>query len=143
MEGAFRPQKRKRIYDQEEEQLERDCELYNVPYDPPNDNEGDEARRMRLRAFVLGEKELKLECSRAGVKYVHYTDGEDTECRRRKLRECIGNRERLQSTGFQALEAELMWRCHVNKVQYEVPQWDESTAYTLVCRIRLAGVIKE
>ena len=135
--------KKKRIYDQEEQQLERDCGLYWCPYDPPNDNEDDEARRKRLRVFFLDEKELYVKCSQAGVEYVHYTHGEDTEGRRRKLRECISNRERIESIGFQALEAKLMWSCHLNKVQYEVPQKDESAAYTVVRRSWLAGVIKE
>ena len=134
---------KKRIYDQEEQQLERDCDLYRFPYNPPNDNEDDKARRKRLRAFFLDEKELHIKCSQTGVEYVYYTHGEDTEGRRRKLRECISNRERIESIGFVALEAKLMWSCHLNKVQYEVPQKDESTAYTVVRRSRLAGVIRE
>ena len=62
--GALRPQKKKRNYDQEEKELRRDCERLRVPYEYFNSSEDDEARRKRLRKFVLEEEALTLECYR-------------------------------------------------------------------------------
>ena len=144
--GALRPQKKKKGSQPREKEFRRDCERLRVPYDHPNNSEDEEARRKRLRAFVLEEEALQLECYKGQVEYVSYTHGEDTDGRRRRLREQISNRERSntkQSEGDKIYECNLKNRCEDNGVSYLAPLLpQESVEAARIRRERLEELVK-
>ena len=104
--------RKKRIFDNQEEDLKRRCKSADAPYDPPNDREDDEVRRGRLLDFAFKEEVLRNACYRSGVNYTPHNPREDDMARRDRLRDKI-------------LESDLKERCKDNRVTYLDPPSQE------------------